>query len=241
MIVPTTTAEAWLTPRSRESSGRVAVGSGIVGVGQYTREEDSIRGTQKLEWWCNLTRKRLNARLLRRKERDASRSRPRSFTSQRALVQDDKQTAPLPKLVTAGAAKKNLPRSPAPRPDVVLRLEVFRGELPIIIYHAPNAILEQGDMKVDEEADWDIEQTQMGEQLCFVDRMQSFFTLCLHDHPSFDNQVGTKPTFQLHGSIDQRHRFLPFNLQPNPFYFVSQARLIRRFQKPRSQVAMNLN
>src|SRR5580692_8845275 len=38
MIVPTTTADAWLTPRSRASSGRGVVNSAMVGVSQYTRE-----------------------------------------------------------------------------------------------------------------------------------------------------------------------------------------------------------
>jgi len=37
-----------------------------------------------------------NARLLRRKERDASRGSPRSFAAQRTLAQDDNQSAPLP-------------------------------------------------------------------------------------------------------------------------------------------------
>src|SRR5437660_11014049 len=40
-----------------------------------------------------------NARLLRRKERDASRGSPRSFAAQRTLAQDDNQTAPLPEFL----------------------------------------------------------------------------------------------------------------------------------------------
>src|ERR1019366_1702299 len=46
--------------------------------------------------WVSSQGSEPNARLLRRKERDASRGSPRSFTAQRALVQDDKQTDPLP-------------------------------------------------------------------------------------------------------------------------------------------------
>src|SRR5271155_5974164 len=37
-----------------------------------------------------------NARLLRRKKRDASRGSPRFLTAQRTLVRNDNQTAPLP-------------------------------------------------------------------------------------------------------------------------------------------------
>ena len=39
MIVPTTTADAWLTPKSRASSRREIAGSGMIEVSQYTRME----------------------------------------------------------------------------------------------------------------------------------------------------------------------------------------------------------
>jgi len=63
--------------------------------------------------------------LLRRKERDASRSPPISFTSRRALVQDDKQTAPLPKipakpsatLLPEGGASGFMNSTPLPHPQ----------------------------------------------------------------------------------------------------------------------------
>jgi hypothetical protein len=42
-----------------------------------------------------------------------------------------------------------------------LRLKSFLSWLPIIIHHAPDAILEQHNMKVDEQPHRDIQQTQM--------------------------------------------------------------------------------
>jgi hypothetical protein len=50
MIVPTTTAEAWLTPRSRDSSGRESrcIDSDMVEVCQYTREGEKLREEKPL-------------------------------------------------------------------------------------------------------------------------------------------------------------------------------------------------
>src|SRR6266849_6910748 len=81
----------------------------------------------------------------------------------------------------------------------------------------------------------------MRQQLSRVDRMQRVFALQLHCNPSLHNQIRAESALQLDRFIDERHRFLPLNTQPNLLNLTSQASLISRLQQSRPQLAVNLD
>jgi hypothetical protein len=57
-----------------------------------------------------------------------------------------------------------------------LRLRAF-WRLAIVVYHALDAIFEEQDVKVDQQADWNIQKSKMRQELGFIDRMERFFAL----------------------------------------------------------------
>ena len=71
----------------------------------------------------------------------------------------------------------------------------------------------------------------MREQLRVIYRMQSFFTLDLHDHLTLDHSIGAKAAIQLDAVVDQRYGLLPLKRKPQLAKLVSDASLVCRFQK----------
>jgi hypothetical protein len=63
-------------------------------------------------------------------------------------------------------------------------------------------------MEIDQEADVQIEQSQMRQQLSLVNGVERFFAFDLDDDGSVNDQIGAKAAFQFHSPINQRHSFL---------------------------------
>src|ERR1700746_3149145 len=69
--------------------------------------------------------------------------------------------------------------------------------------------------------------------------MNLIFTLELNHDPVFNQQIGTKSTFQFYTVINQRHSFLlshAYTLLPE---FIGKAGLISRFEQPGPQSAVD--
>ena len=60
----------------------------------------------------------------------------------------------------------------------------------------------------------------MREHLSFIDRMNLLFAFKFHRHSIGYNQVCSKATFKLHRIVNQRNRFLAFDVEPKLFQFV---------------------
>ena len=71
--------------------------------------------------------------------------------------------------------------------------------------------------------------------------MQRFSALCLDDHPVLNDQVGAKATVQLHGIVNQGHRFLAFHAQAEFRKFMRETGFVCRFQQSWSQTVMDLD
>ena len=70
-------------------------------------------------------------------------------------------------------------------------LESFCGIL-IVVHHSLDSILESDNVKIDEQANTQVQEAEVGKELCLVHGMKRFFTFNLDHHLIFDHQVGSK-------------------------------------------------
>ena len=59
--------------------------------------------------------------------------------------------------------------------------------------------------------------------MCFIYRMQGFFTFALNDHFALYDQVSAKAAFHLDGLVDKRDRLLALHSQAKFFKFIGKA------------------
>jgi len=81
----------------------------------------------------------------------------------------------------------------------------------------------------------------MRKQLDFIDRMNLLFALQFHDDSILYEQICPESAIQLHLFVNERHRFLPDNLQLLRIEFVGKAALIGGFNQARTEATMNLD
>ena len=74
--------------------------------------------------------------------------------------------------------------------------------LMIVVDHALDSVFELDDVKVDQQSDLDIQQSEMRQQLREVHRVECFFTLDLNYDHAVDDKISAKAAFQFHFCID---------------------------------------
>ena len=75
---------------------------------------------------------------------------------------------------------------------------VVHRDVLIMIHHPLDAIFQLDHVEVNKESDLQIQQPQIREELCLIDRMNGFLAPDLNHDLPIDDQVGTKPALQLH-------------------------------------------
>lgn len=81
----------------------------------------------------------------------------------------------------------------------------------------------------------------MGKQLGMIDWMQDFFAFEFDCDPAIHHEISSKAALQLDRFVDERNRFLLLYPQAHLREFIGEARLVRGFQKTRSQSSMDLD
>jgi hypothetical protein len=81
----------------------------------------------------------------------------------------------------------------------------------IVVDHALDPVFELEHVKIDQEADFDIQQSEVRQELRLVHGMECFFTLDFNDEVSVDYQIGTKAAFQFHRFVNQWDGLLPLH------------------------------
>ena len=66
-------------------------------------------------------------------------------------------------------------------------------------------------MEVDQQPCRDVKKAEMREQLCFIYRMQGFFTFTFNNHFTLYDQVGAEAAVQFDSLVDKRNRLLPLH------------------------------
>jgi hypothetical protein len=100
---------------------------------------------------------------------------------------------------------------------------------------------QQGNVKVDEQADSLISQSEIGEKLRFMNRLELLHRLQLQNHLVLYNQVQPVATVQPQPFVEDRKLHLAPEFQSAKMEFVAKALLISGFQKSRAQLTMHLD
>jgi hypothetical protein len=93
-----------------------------------------------------------------------------------------------------------------------------------------DAVLDQRRVEVDQQAKPLVSQFQIGQKLLFVNGREGLDRLDLDDHPVLDNQVGAEPDIDPNRSVDNRDRLLADRLESTLGKFISEYRMVYRFQ-----------
>ena len=93
-------------------------------------------------------------------------------------------------------------------------------------------------MEVDQKAGWLPAQTQIGEQLCFVNRHHRGDRLDLDHHKVFDNQVYSIPCIERNLLVDDRKLALGYEPQFAKRQFLLKTGKVDRFEEPRTKHAV---
>jgi hypothetical protein len=104
-----------------------------------------------------------------------------------------------------------------------------------------DSVFEEDDIEVDEKADLLAAESKIGEKLGLVQRRDLFDALEFQDGFVINHNIQTIPTIQSHVLIVDRQRDLSHERQVSKGQLTTQALFIRRFQKPRSQLPMDLH
>jgi hypothetical protein len=81
----------------------------------------------------------------------------------------------------------------------------------------------------------------MGDDLRLMDRMEALDSLQFDDDAVLDEQVENEPAPDRLSLVGERNRMAALGLELVPSQFDEQAFAIHRFQKPRSQCAMDFD
>ena len=102
-----------------------------------------------------------------------------------------------------------------------------------------DAVFEEADVEVQEQAAGEARELEIGDQLSFVDGSEGINALDLDDHPSFDQEVDAVAAVELDAVVDNRKRDLALNAQAGFGEFVAQTHLIGGFEQARAESAVN--
>jgi len=109
----------------------------------------------------------------------------------------------------------------------------------VMVDHPLDAVSKDHDVEVDQQADGNFKQTEIGEELSVVNRMQRVFAFGLDHDSVIHYEVGPKSTIKLNVVIDEWYYLLTLNSHTQFLEFVSEAGLVGRFQQPWSQLSMD--
>ncbi|HEX6308908.1 MAG TPA: hypothetical protein VFZ69_12010 [Longimicrobiales bacterium] len=104
-----------------------------------------------------------------------------------------------------------------------------------------NTVLEQCNIEVDEERHLEMHQPEISQDSCGVNGIQPFNGLELHDYRAFHDHIQPVAALQVDTLIRQRNGLLQFDIESAPGEFVREARLVRRLQEPRPELAMHMD
>jgi hypothetical protein len=93
-------------------------------------------------------------------------------------------------------------------------------------------------VEIDEEAQGQTREPEVGEDLGFVDGQKVLDCLDLDENPAIDDEVEPEPAPNQLASVHDRHRALPLDAMATREQLAHQAFLVRRFQEPRPERAM---
>jgi hypothetical protein len=93
-----------------------------------------------------------------------------------------------------------------------------------------DAVFDEGDVEVDEQAQAFVGQLQIGQKLLFVHRRDALQGFDLHDHCILYHQVSVKSCEDVNCLVDHRNGLLASDAQSTLFQFVRQSRFVHRFQ-----------
>jgi hypothetical protein len=102
-----------------------------------------------------------------------------------------------------------------------------------------DAILDQGNIKIDQQPQLVTREPQVGDKLGFVDRQNLFDRLDLHDEQPSDNQIHPEPRVDLDVAVSDRQRHLPLKGDFTHLQLTDKALLVHRLQQSRTQRAMH--
>jgi hypothetical protein len=97
------------------------------------------------------------------------------------------------------------------------------------------------DVEIDQETNRAAGELEIRENLCLMDHSQFLYGLQLDDHSVFDQQVNPVTAIESHPLVNHWQFLLLFHLEPLLPQFVGEARVIGRFEQPRSKRPMNLD
>ena len=84
------------------------------------------------------------------------------------------------------------------------------------VRHAADAVHQAGGIEVDEEPELAAGQLEVGQQLRFMQRVQSLDRLEFHDHVTLDNQIQPVSDVEVQVTVRDRLRYLTFQRQAAP-------------------------
>jgi hypothetical protein len=97
--------------------------------------------------------------------------------------------------------------------------------------HAFDAILDAGNVEIDQQAEAQATQLQIGKQLGLEQRIMSLHGLDFHDQMIFDHQINAESGVYAFVPIDQWDGHLPLNRDTSGLKFQNKASLINRLQQ----------
>jgi hypothetical protein len=92
----------------------------------------------------------------------------------------------------------------------------------MVVDQSSDAASEDYKLEVDQQADTDIQQTKVREQLSVINRVQRVFTFGLDYNPVFHDQVCSKAAIELHVFVDEGYGLLTFHVHAQVLQFVSE-------------------
>ncbi len=110
-----------------------------------------------------------------------------------------------------------------------------------MIHDAVESVFERGSSEIDEQANLEIEQLQVGQKLLAMHRSKSFHGLQLDANEAIDDEIGTKSLLINNSLIANRNHNLTFDCKSRLNQFPLKNRLIDRFQQPGPKISMDLN
>src|SRR5688572_12352180 len=92
--------------------------------------------------------------------------------------------------------------------------------------YAMEAFLEGGVAEVDQQADLEVHQTQIGQELLRMNGCEALDRLELHDDAFIDDEIGAEAFFKEKPVVFDPHWALPLHSEPAPFKFAGQHEFI---------------
>jgi len=111
----------------------------------------------------------------------------------------------------------------------------------MVVNEAFHALFHEWDIEVQEKPDRPSAESQVREELRFVDRQQGVDRLDFNDNTVFDYEIQAVSTLQILALVLEGDVHLPTKIQAPQFQFPGQTGLVCRFKKSGSEQPMDLN